>query len=85
MNRVHEILLAHGFKQENTKPSIYQSLEKALGEVMVQAKLCPRCGAGMRPGIAIEQTYTGMPDFPGDKCAVTLSPGGPGRVVGSSD
>ena len=34
----------------------------------------------MKPGIALEQTYTGSPDFPGGK-VVTMSPGGPGRLV----
>lgn len=41
---------------------------------------CPRCGGVMAPGIAIAQTYTGSPDFPGRE-VVTLSPGGPGRVI----
>lgn len=41
---------------------------------------CRRCGSNMAPGIAIEQTYTGIPDFPGDK-VVTLWPGGPGCVI----
>ncbi len=41
---------------------------------------CRKCGAAMEPGIAIEQTYTGSPDFPGHE-VVTLSPGGPGRVI----
>lgn len=41
---------------------------------------CKKCGSPMEPGIAIEQTYDGTPDFQGHE-VVTLSPGGPGRVV----
>lgn len=41
---------------------------------------CRRCGGEMKPGKAIQQTYTGMPDFP-DGAVVTLSAGGSGRLV----
>lgn len=41
---------------------------------------CRKCGGDMRPGSAIENTYTGSPDFPGGD-VVTISPGGPGRLV----
>ncbi len=41
---------------------------------------CRRCGGRMKRGIALEQTYTGSPDFPGGE-AVTMSPGGSGRLV----
>ena len=41
---------------------------------------CRRCGGRMKPGIALEQTYTGSTDFPGGE-VVTMSPGGPGRLV----
>ena len=34
----------------------------------------------MLPGFALEQTWTGTPDFPGHE-VVTVSPGGPGRMV----
>ena len=37
-------------------------------------------GGLMKPGIALEQTCTGNPDFPGGE-VVTMSPGGPGRLV----
>lgn len=49
-----------------------------------QPILCVKCGATMVSGIAIEQTYTsGMPDWPGDEpdAVVTMSPGGPGKVI----
>ena len=42
---------------------------------------CRRCGAKMRPGIALAQTLTaGDPDFHGSD-VVTLSHGGPGTVI----
>ena len=44
-------------------------------------KTCAKCGGRMLPGKAIEQTYTGVPDFIGDSYPVTLSAGGPGRLV----
>lgn len=41
---------------------------------------CKKCGAAMKRGVAIEQTYTGTPDFAGcDVC--TMSPGGSGKLV----
>lgn len=43
--------------------------------------MCRHCHGQMKPGQAIKQTYTGLPDFPGDTDRVTLSPGGPGVVV----
>ncbi len=43
-------------------------------------RLCLRCGGVMRPGKAILNTCTGIPDFPGQEI-VTLSPGGPGIMV----
>lgn len=41
---------------------------------------CRKCGGEMQPGQAIAQTYTGHADFIGGE-AVTLSPGGPGKLV----
>lgn len=41
---------------------------------------CKRCNGEMKPGKAIEQTYTGIPDFIGGD-VVTMSPGGPGRLI----
>lgn len=48
---------------------------------MANAYKCRRCGGNMVPGLALAQTYTGLPDFPGDSRAVTMSPGGPGKLV----
>lgn len=41
---------------------------------------CRRCGGKMKPSKAIEQTWRGSADFPGME-VVTMSPGGPGRLV----
>lgn len=42
---------------------------------------CKKCGGAMKPGKAIEQTWTGTPDFYGDARAVTMSPGGMGKLI----
>ncbi len=42
---------------------------------------CKKCDIEMLKGVAIEQTYTGMPDFPSDNYVCTLSPGGSGKMV----
>lgn len=45
-------------------------------------RLCKRCGGIMRQGIAMGQTWSaGIPDFPGQDACITMSPGGPGRVI----
>lgn len=41
---------------------------------------CRRCGGEVKPGIAIEQTFSGSPDFPGGE-VVTMSPGGLGILI----
>lgn len=41
---------------------------------------CRKCNGLMQPSKAIDQTYTGSPDFIGG-AVVTMSPGGPGRLV----
>lgn len=41
---------------------------------------CPKCGAAMRPGIAMGQTMVGQPEWPGDTI-YTQSPGGPGYIM----
>ena len=42
-------------------------------------KTCTRCGGEMKPGQALESTLVGEPDDI-DGC-VTVSPGGPGKLV----
>jgi hypothetical protein len=45
-------------------------------------KACKKCGGAMRLGQAIAQTFSaGSPDFPGDTVGMTVSPGGPGKLV----
>lgn len=41
---------------------------------------CPKCNTPLLPGVAIQNTCTGIPDFRGKEC-VTLSPGGPGKLI----
>lgn len=41
----------------------------------------PRCNGKMSQGVAMQQTYSGSPDFHGGE-VVTMSPGGPGRLIG---
>lgn len=41
----------------------------------------PKCNGNMRPGTYLAQTFSGVPDFPGDTHAVTVSPSGPGRLA----
>ena len=47
----------------------------------VKVDWCHRCGGSLKPGIALQQTATGAPDFQ-DGEVVTLSAGGPGRLIG---
>lgn len=42
--------------------------------------ICRKCGGSMKPSKAIEQTYTGSPDFIGGE-VVTISPGGTGKLI----
>lgn len=43
---------------------------------------CKKCNGPMKPGQAIAQTFTsGAPDFTGDKHGITMSAGGPGKLV----
>jgi hypothetical protein len=42
--------------------------------------VCPRCDVPYVPGEAIEQTWTGRPEWPGDTI-YTMTPGGAGRLV----
>lgn len=42
---------------------------------------CKKCSGAMKPGKAISQTFTGVPDFPGDDYCATISPGGSGKLI----
>lgn len=44
---------------------------------------CPRsrCGGVMKRGVAFENSWEGMADFPGDEYACTISQTGPAKIV----
>ncbi len=43
---------------------------------------CPKCNVPLVKGQAIQQTYSaGTPDFPGETRGMTMSPGGPGKLI----
>lgn len=42
---------------------------------------CKKCGGTMNPGKAIEQTWVGTPEWPGEWRGVTMSPGGSGKLI----
>jgi hypothetical protein len=58
---------------DNTAP-VQPKLEQRIREA------CRKCGAPMQPGVAFAQTYSGSGDFGRDD-VVTMSPGGPGRLI----
>lgn len=61
---------------------IFVLLEHIASGKLVVFAACPQCDDGiMREGKAIEQTLRGRGDFIGDKHAVTLSPGGTGKLI----
>lgn len=44
-------------------------------------KECKKCGGEMKPSIALVNTLAGIPDFPGDNYACTVSATGPPAMV----
>jgi len=42
---------------------------------------CEKCGVELAKGVALQQTLTGIPDFAGDEHPVTVSRGGPGKLI----
>jgi hypothetical protein len=42
---------------------------------------CPVCAGEMRSGQVLQSTWVGSADFAGDPHPVTVSPGGPGKMV----
>jgi hypothetical protein len=50
-------------------------------KAVVDLGTCKKCGTKLIRGIAMEQTYTGVPDFAGDERPVTVSPGGSGKLI----
>lgn len=56
-----------------------RAIERTHGIVRKESGKCNRCGGEMKPGQALENTLVGEPDDIGG--CVTLSPGGPGKLV----
>lgn len=48
----------------------------------LSAPTCRKCGGAMSPGKAIAQTITGIGDFHDADAVVSVSPGGPGALIG---
>lgn len=55
-------------------------LHKPKGTTIDPPPRCQCCQTELKPGIAMQSTVTGISDFIGGEC-VTLSPGGPGKVI----
>lgn len=52
---------------------------ETLAALRQMERKCAKCGGDMRPGVALAQTYTGgAPDM---GHVVTMSPGGPGKLI----
>lgn len=47
---------------------------------LIDTSKCRKCGGEMKPSTAIEQTFTGEPEFEGSK-VITVSPGGSGKQI----
>lgn len=62
--------------------ALFDALIKARAALTTSVQACRKCGGTMKPGKATGQMLVGgMPDFPGDKHAVTLTHGGPGKMI----
>ena len=71
-----------GYSEENMHDFARAAVLADLAERAFAAenpKTCKRCGGEMKPGQAIESTLVGVPDDIGG--CVTVSPGGPGKLV----
>lgn len=54
----------------------------ATNHIKLEEKLpCKQCGGKIKVGVALDQTFTGVPDFIGSSEVVTMSPGGSGKLV----
>lgn len=72
-----------GYYRDGRAPEI---VDAAIDAAMQAGKApdtdkCRKCGGRMVEGTYLAQTFSGTPDFPGDKHAVTVSPSGPGRLA----
>lgn len=62
---------------DNTnEDTIKNSLER-----IVDVGKCRKCGGEMQKGIALEQNYSGQPDFIGSKDVCTISPNGTANII----
>lgn len=71
-------------RAESTTPfDVVEAWQEDARDVLTTSvQTCRKCGGTMKPGKATRQTLVGgMPDFPGDKHATTLSAGGPGKLI----
>lgn len=60
-------------------PDLLQDCDRDLS-VWLADRHCRKCNGDMKPSKAMQETYTGRSDFIGG-AVVTMSPGGPGRLV----
>jgi len=60
-------------------PDLLQDDDRDLSKWLAE-RHCRKCSGLMQPSKAIQETYTGVHDFP-DGIVVTVSAGGPGRLV----
>lgn len=60
-------------------PDLLQDRDRDLSKWLAE-RHCRKCTGDMEPSKAIQETYTGAPDFIGG-AVVTVSAGGPGRLV----
>lgn len=68
-------------KQQSDRMRMQWAEQRRLNRIWAaQHSACRKCGGEMKPGILMEQTYTGFPEWPGSEIR-TLSFGGPGKLV----
>ena len=52
-----------------------------MGYTAMKTTICKKCNGKMKPGKAMQQTYTGIGDFNDNDDVCTVSPGGPGKLI----
>jgi len=55
--------------------------KSSIKRLLIQVPSCNKCGGNMIESKAIEQTFTGTPDFIGDNHVCTVSAGGQGKLI----
>ena len=56
-------------------------MEERLKQLADIYSRCKKCGGSLEYGKAMQSTFAGIPDFPGDDHAITLSAGGTGKLI----